>query len=213
MFHDLIFLCIYFYTGHYYCKEYCLVLGTCISVHQEKESRDTTFKNGVAKTDSYFRKNLVLNTGKKKNWQKNITVFCTNRTQSSGLGPPFLTAFSEKCSHWIICLLACFSPQLFPQQLFTICRQQNLSKRFIPLARFKKGTAVRSCAWTFCVLIFLLWKVSLAKLYNLTTKNLQPQLLSPSNGYYWTLLLSKMNTDSKYFPFAFFSVNCKTAAT
>lgn len=116
----------------------------------------------------------------------------------------FLTAFSEKCSHWIICLLACFSPQLFPQQLFTICRQQNLSKRFVPLARFKKGTAVRSCAWTFCVLIFLLWKVSLAKLYNLTTKNLQPQLLSPSNGYYWTLLLSKMNTDSKYFPFAFF---------
>lgn len=147
---------------------------------------------------------MVLNTGKKKNWQKNITVFCTNRTQSSGLGPPFLIAFSEKCSHWIICLLACFSPQLFPQQLFTICRQQNLSKRFVPLARFKKGTAVRSCAWTFCVLIFLLWKVSLAKLYNLTTKNLQPQLLSPSNGYYWTLLLSKMNTDSKYFPFAFF---------
>lgn len=206
IFHDLIFLCISFYTGHYYWQEYCLVLGVCTCVHQEKESQDTTLKNSIVKIGSYFRKILVLDNGKNFLWEK-YNHFLYKQNSNFCFGAFFLIAFSNKRSHWNICLLVLFSPQLFPQQLFPICRQKKVHS----FGQIKRGDCcqiLRSAIWYPNILF---WKVPLAELENLTIKNLQPQLLSPSNGYYWTLLLSK--TNSKYFPLAFFSMNCKTAAT
>lgn len=80
---------------------------------------------------------------------RKTTIFYTNRTQISGLGPSFWLCslrniFTET-------LLAC---SFFPSYSHSSSFQSAGSKRFIPLARLKKGTAVRSCAWLFGILIF-----------------------------------------------------------
>lgn len=157
MFRDLIFLCIYIYTGHYYCKEYCLVLGTCISVHQEKESRDTTFKNGVAKTDSYFRENLVLNTGKKK---KTVTgkynCFLYKQNSKFWFGASFFDCVLWEMfslNHLLACL---FFPSAIPTAALSNLQAAKLKQKVHPFGQIQKGNCCQIlCLDVLCPNIFV----------------------------------------------------------